>query len=232
MTTFALVHGAWHGAWCWDRVAPLLRAHGHATIAVDLPTEDVDAGVEAYARVVLDALATVDPDEPVVLVGHSAGGLTIPVVAAQRPVRRLTFISALLPNPGESLIDQDTRDHILQQDYQAGVERTPDGLRRWFDEAVAARTMYSHCSPADAAWAYARLRPQASTMYTETTPLTAWPDLPIVDVRSDEDLLVSPAWAAATVPGRLGVESIVLSEAGHSSLISHAHQLAEILLAD
>jgi len=231
MTTFALVHGAWHGAWCWDRVAPLLHAQGHATITVDLPTEDVTAGVEAYADVVLDALAPVDPGEPVVLVGHSAGGLTIPVVAARRPVARLVFVSALLPNPGESLVAQDARDHILQQDYQAGVERTPDGLRQWFDEDVAARTMYSHCRAADAAWAYARLRPQASTMYTETTPLTAWPDVPIVDVRSDEDLLVSPAWAAATVPGRLGVTSIVLEQAGHSSLISHAGQLAEILLS-
>jgi pimeloyl-ACP methyl ester carboxylesterase len=232
MTTFGLVHGAWHGAWCWERVASRLQAEGHMTIAVDLPTEDISAGVAEYARVVLDALAPVAADEPVVLVGHSAGGLTLPVVAARRPVARLAFVSALLPNPGESLVAQDGRDHVLEHDYQVGVERTPEGLRRWFDEAAAARYMYSHCSAADAAWAYARLRPQASTMYTEVTPLTAWPDVPIVDVRSDEDLLVSPAWAAATVPERLGVESIVLTEAGHSSLISHADQLVEILLTD
>jgi pimeloyl-ACP methyl ester carboxylesterase len=232
MTTFALVHGAWHGAWCWERVAPLLQAEGHTTVAVDLPTEDASAGVAEYARVVLDALAPVGLDERVVLVGHSAGGLTLPVVAAQRPVARLAFVSALLPSVGESLVAQDARDHVLEHDYQAGVERTPEGLRRWFDPDAAARYMYSHCTAADAAWAYAHLRPQASTMYTETTPLTAWPDVPIVDVRSDEDLLVSPAWAAATVPQRLGVESIVLRQAGHSSLISHADQLAEILLAD
>lgn len=230
MTTFALVHGAWHGAWCWDRLVPLLRAAGHRTVAVDLPTEDVSAGTAQYARTILDALADVDGDEPLVLVGHSAAGLTIPQVAAARPVERLVFVSALLPIPGERFVAQDERDHVLLRDYQAGVERTPDGLRRWFDPELSARYMYSNCTAQDASWAFARLRPQASTMYTEPSPLTVWPDVPMVDVRSDADLLVSPAWAAATVPDRLGVTSIVLSQAGHSSMVSHAPQLAEILL--
>jgi hypothetical protein len=230
MTTFALVHGAWHGGWCWERVAPLLRAAGHATVVVDLPTEDVDAGTARYARIVVDSLSQADGNEPVVLVGHSAAGLTLPLVAASRPLARMVFVSALLPVPGEPFTTQDARDHVLLADYQAGIERDPRGLRRWFDAELAARSMYSGCSAADAARAYERLRPQASTMYTEPSPLTAWPDVPIVDVRSDADLLVSPAWAATTVPQRLGVESIVLAGAGHSSLISHAPELAAVLL--
>lgn len=231
MTTFALVHGAWHGAWCWDRVAPLLRDAGHTAIAMDLPTEDKGAGTAEYARVVLDALEPEADDGPVVLVGHSAAGLTLPLVAAARPVERMIFVSALLPLPGEVFVVQDEREHVLLHDYQAGVERTPEGLRRWVDPQIAATYMYSHCSAADAAWAYERLRPQASTMYTEPSPLEAWPDVPVVDVRGDADLLVSPQWAAAAVPERLGVASIVLRDAGHSSLISHAPQLAEILLS-
>ena len=52
MTTFALVHGAWHGAWCWERLLEPLERRGHGALAVDLPAEDLDAGLDAYADIV------------------------------------------------------------------------------------------------------------------------------------------------------------------------------------
>ena len=64
MTTFALVHGAWHGAWCWERLIPELEQHGHAAIAIDLPCDDRDGGVRAYAEAVLAGTAgagVIDP---------------------------------------------------------------------------------------------------------------------------------------------------------------------------
>lgn len=229
MTTFALVHGAWHGGWCWDRVAPELVAAGHRVVAVDLPCDDVRAGCAEYAEVVLGALDGAGDD--VVLVAHSAGGLTIPLVAAARPVRRLVFVSALLPLPGRRFADQSADEHVLQDGYDAGIERDELGRRRWFDAELAARWMYNGCSADDAAWAFARLRPQASTMYTEPSALRAWPTVPAIDVRGSEDRIVSPAWAAEAVPARLGVDSVVIAGAGHSSMVSHPHQLAEIVLA-
>jgi hypothetical protein len=69
VTTFALVHGAWHGAWCWERLVPELEARGHRAIAVDLPCEDVAAGCAAYAEVVAGAAADAGAD--LVLVGHT-----------------------------------------------------------------------------------------------------------------------------------------------------------------
>ncbi len=86
MTTYALVHGAWHGAWCWERLAAELHRRGHLAVAVDLPCGDSAAGCARYAEIVTTALA--DADENVVVVGHSLGGLTIPLVAAARPVQR------------------------------------------------------------------------------------------------------------------------------------------------
>src|SRR3954454_25062964 len=100
MTTFWLVHGAWHGGWCWERLAPELEARGAQVVAPDLPCEDVDAGVSVYADVVDKALGEADD---VVLVGHSLGGLTIPLVAARRPVRRLVYLCAFVPTPGEPI---------------------------------------------------------------------------------------------------------------------------------
>lgn len=228
MTTYALVPGAWHGAWCWDRVAPALVDAGHRVVAVDLPCEDVALGCAAYRDVVLAALGDVADD--LVVVGHSAGGLTAPLVAAARPVRRLVLLSALLPLPGRPFTEQNEAEGILQSEYQAGIETDATGCRRWFDRDLCARTMYSGCADGDVDWAFAQLRPQSSTMYTEPSPQAAWPDVPITDVRGDADRLVSPTWATRAVPARLGVRSVVIEGAGHSSMLSHPDRVADLLL--
>lgn len=229
MPTFALVHGAWHGAWCWERLAPKLAAAGSRVVAVDLPCEDVSAGCREYAGIVLASLADTSGDD-VVLVAHSAGGLTVPLVASAMPVRAIAFVAALLPKPAQCFADQNALEGILLADYQRGVKLDSEGRRRWFDADIARRTMYSGCTDADAAWAFARLRAQASTIYTESSPLAAWPDVPIIDVRGEDDQLVSPTWAARSVSARLGVAPIVLPDAGHTLIVSHAPQLADILL--
>lgn len=71
MTTFALVHGAWHGASCWDATAVHLRAAGHDAVAVDLPIDNPAAGLVDYAATVLQALASVPDHADLVVVGHS-----------------------------------------------------------------------------------------------------------------------------------------------------------------
>src|SRR6187551_1345642 len=100
MTTFALVHGAWHGAWCWEQLEPELRTRGHRPISMDLPITDPNAGSAAYARIIQAALPAEDDD--VVLVGHSLAGLTIPVVALARPVRGLVYLCGVMRDPGRS----------------------------------------------------------------------------------------------------------------------------------
>src|SRR6267378_458729 len=104
MTTFALVHGAWHGAWCWEQLTPLLQHAGHDVVAMDLPSEDGAATFDTYADVVCAALDGRGDD--VVLVGHSYGGNTVPLVAARRPLRHLVYLCAMIPDIGRSLFDQ------------------------------------------------------------------------------------------------------------------------------
>ena len=84
-----LVHGAWHGGWCWERLIPELAARGHDAIAMDLPVEDGSATFEDYASVVIEVAASATDD--VVLVGHSLGSMVIPLVAAARPVAATVF---------------------------------------------------------------------------------------------------------------------------------------------
>jgi pimeloyl-ACP methyl ester carboxylesterase len=85
MTTFGLVHGGGFGAWCWEWLIPAVEARGHRAATVDLPPEYQAAGAAQCAAVVACAFASSDD---LALVGHSLAGLIIPLVAAERPVRR------------------------------------------------------------------------------------------------------------------------------------------------
>lgn len=82
MAVYVLVHGAWHGSWCWDKVVSGLEAAGHTAHALDLPGHGGDAtplgeiSLDSYVEHV-GAILTALP-EPAILVGHSLGGLTSP----------------------------------------------------------------------------------------------------------------------------------------------------------
>jgi pimeloyl-ACP methyl ester carboxylesterase len=109
MSTFVLVHGAWHGAWCWRDVTPVLEAEGHLVLTLDLPGHGEDSTpasemtLQSYARCVQRSVETAS--EPVVLVGHSMGGLVVTQAAEYVPdqVSRLVYLTAFLPGDGDSL---------------------------------------------------------------------------------------------------------------------------------
>ena len=110
-------------------------------MAVDLPADRADAGVDDYAGCVLGALR--DVGGPLVLVGHSIGGLTIPVVAARRAVALLVFLSALIPDPGRSVAEQQAADRpdmmtpAWRERYLPRHTVLPDGRTQWPSEATA-----------------------------------------------------------------------------------------------
>jgi hypothetical protein len=171
MATFALVHGSWHGAWCWERLEPELAARGHRAIAIDLPIEDPDAGLGRHAELVAEALVGVDDD--VILVGHSMAGSTIPLVARHRPLRHLVFLAALVPEPGRSVTDRYTAEDVYVPGFVGNTLLREDGASYWPDPEAAVRCFYHDCTAADAAWAVSRLRPQSAAPRLEPWPLDA-----------------------------------------------------------
>ncbi len=228
MATFGLIHGAWHGAWCWERLVPLLAARGHRVATVDLPCEDPAAGCVRYAEVADGALPAADD---LVLVGHSLAGLTIPLLAARRPVRALVFLCAVLPAFGRSLNEQVAADPaIYASGYldHPGRRRHRDGGVSWLDPAAVAAIYYQDCSPEDARWAFSRLRRQAAAPRQERCPLAAWPPGRRVSIYCREDRAVSPEWSRRAAPERLGVEAIALP-GGHSPFLSRPTELAAVL---
>jgi len=167
VTALVLVHGSYHGAWCWDRLAPELERLGHTVTAVDLPISDPAAGASEYA----DAIeAQVDWAEPPVLIGHSTGGLTIPIVAARRPVRQLVFLASMLPKPGMSANDQRAAEPIDGAGPSGSAEWTDLGNDVWLvGPNTATEMFFPDAAPVDAAWAASKLRPQSYRPMNEVT---------------------------------------------------------------
>jgi len=226
MSTFVLVHGAFHGAWCWDQVRPDLEAAGHPVIAMDLPCNDPSAGNIRYAQVVAEAIGNADE---VIVVGHSLAGLTIPLVAGARPVRRLVFLNAFIPIPGEPFRSQFGEPDMFPPSPEATWPVTgDDGLMRWPAERVIP-ALYADCPPELSRWAAARLRPQSGTPHSEICPLTSWPDVPSSYILSLQDSAVGPAWSRRAALGRLGTTAVELP-GGHMSMIGHPRELAAELL--
>lgn len=230
MTTFALVHGAWHGAWCWERLTPLLRRAGHDVVTMDLPCENGAATFDTYADVVCAALNGRDDD--VVLVGHSYNGNTIPLVAARRPVRHLVYLCAMVPDIGRSVFDQmsDELEMLNPVAYEQGLSVPDDQLRQvWTDLDIACAMFYGDCDETTIGAALARLRPQSAYPAILPCSLAEFPTVKATYIVCNEDQILRPAWSRQTARERLGAELIELP-GDHSPFYSRPSVLADVLL--
>jgi pimeloyl-ACP methyl ester carboxylesterase len=183
MTTFVLVHGASHGSWCWDKVVPLLESQGHDVIAVDLPGNtygefDVPPSqvtLSSYADYVCKVLDELD--EPVVLVGHSLGGLTITQAAEHHPdkIRSLVYLTALLFRDGTAMMPVAARD---PESIRAGLQRDAWALSEdlatviFHEESLKSR-FYNDCSDDDIEWVKPMLVPQPTGPLIDPIQTTA-----------------------------------------------------------
>jgi pimeloyl-ACP methyl ester carboxylesterase len=180
MASFSLVHGAWHGGWCWDPVRAELEARGHAVHTPDLPCEDVAAGVADYAA----AVPAAD-----VVVGHSLAGLAIPYMAARTHI----FLTALVG----SAIWTD----VFVPGFGEGRTRDELGRSYYPDPAVAAAELQY---PSEYVSLASRLRRQAPFA---PDPRAVERSAYIVCTR---DAVIRPEWQRHLARDVLGVEPLEL----------------------
>lgn len=174
-----LVHGAWHGAWCWAPLQAELDRRGVPSLAVDLPghgstgTAFTDLHGDAEAVVdVIDAQAALGRTAPV-LVGHSYGGAVITEVATRRPdVDHLVFLAAFALRTGESVMSALSSMPERSVGLGAAMRAGDDGTTT-LDPTLAVPALYGSCDPTVAAAAVARLSPQP--MSTMMQPVTGSP---------------------------------------------------------
>jgi pimeloyl-ACP methyl ester carboxylesterase len=159
MANFLLIHGAMGGAWCWERVIPGLRADGHDAVAIDLPGQGADTTplaeitLSRYADAVGDALDRMDG--PVLLTGHSMGGMVITQAASRRPEKLagLIYVAAFLPRPGQSLIDITHQPEAAGDSVQANLVVEGDPPVATMPPEAAPEALYHCCTEEQIAWA-------------------------------------------------------------------------------
>lgn len=172
--TYVLVHGAWHGAWCWEKMIPMLEALGHRVIAPDLPRNTAlkHISMRDYVEAITELLHSID--EPVKLVGHSLGGLIISQVAEYRPkkIDELIYLAAYIPSNGDSLLSlatSATTHHLAPYLHFDETNNTID-----IDKVKAVIRVFSPlCTKADQSLAISRLSTQPMKPFSDTVSLGA-----------------------------------------------------------
>lgn len=233
---YVLVHGAAHGAWCWEAVAERLSARGHRVVALDLPGhgrrvgEYAKASVVAYARAVVDAMALGGISRGIV-VGHSMGGLVIPKVAEQAPERvgHLVFLAAVVLPDRSSLWDthlvpgQRAMIRGLAQAAGNGTFLYPAwyAWSRWMNDLPRGHPSVVAALP--------RLTPQPLRPFVQRVDLTRFYAMNTsrTYIRCLKDVAVQPD-RAAEYARRLGVKPVDL-DAGHDVMLSAPEALTRIL---
>lgn len=223
-STFVLVHGAADVGWSWHLVAQELKARGHQVVAPDLPCEDEHAGLPEFADAMVEAIdASGDPGE-LIIVGHSFGGFTAPLIADRLPVRALVYVAAMIPSPGER-----PADWWAHTGYAEAVAEQADrdgGLTGNDDPSVSFLNGVPHELAQEA---LRRSRGHADASSGAPWPLTAHPAVPTRALVCRDDRFFPVDFLRRVTRERLGVEADVIPGC-HCVMLSHPRELAATLI--
>jgi pimeloyl-ACP methyl ester carboxylesterase len=232
--TFLLVAGAWHGAWCWSRLTPLLEAAGHRVLAPELSgtgascDDPADASLDGWARSVAERV--LDQPEPVILVGHSRGGAVISRVAelASQKLLRLVYLAAYLLPAGRSVGEEARADagslipaNMLAADSGVTCTLRPEILREAF---------YGDCDDHTVEFARAHITPEPLKPLVTRLKVTAkgFGAVPRAYIECTRDRTISLA-AQRRMQATLPCDPVFTLESDHSPFLSHPRELAQIL---
>ncbi|HUQ10305.1 MAG TPA: alpha/beta fold hydrolase [Steroidobacteraceae bacterium] len=232
--TFVMVSGAWHGAWCWNRLVPLLEARGHRVHTPELPgtgsshADPATASLDGWARFIAE-LVSAQP-APVVLVGHSRGGAVISRAAQMAPwnLRMLVYLAAYLLPAGANVAAaaRDDDGSLVPENMVAagsGVTCTlrPDIIREAF---------YGDCD--DQAFEFARTRltpePLKPLVSNVKTSAEVFGKVPRTYIECTRDRTISLT-AQRRMQAALPCDPVFTLESDHSPFLSHPDELATLL---
>jgi pimeloyl-ACP methyl ester carboxylesterase len=241
---FILVHGGFHGAWCWSRVIPQLEALGHEAVAIDLPghgeRRDEVSTLEGRRGAILEVLRPGD-----VLVGHSGGGyeVTLAADAAPEKVSHIIYLAAGLPIEGRPLIEA-SGGRPAEEVAEAGktqlmteetgmmrfIRLTDRGQMECCDFGGVRDFFYHDCDEASARWAYSQLSPAPVEFLLEPIHLrNFWKaNLPRSYILCLQDRAAPPSLTTGFIK-RLGVAPLAI-DASHSPFLSMPRATAELFI--
>ena len=204
MARYVLVHGGWHGGWCFRWLAEELEARGHRVEAANLPCDKVGLTPLDYAHVV-------GPQPDAIVVGHSLAGFTIPYIDA-----RVRVYLAALPPLERRLINE-----AFVETF-GGTVSDDTGRSYWPDADTAALRMYPDCTREQSDWAFPQLRSQA-----RLEPIPAAFGTGDIVIATLRDAAIDPGWQIRTA--RAHGARVIKLDSGHSPFLTHPSELADIL---
>jgi pimeloyl-ACP methyl ester carboxylesterase len=190
--TYVLIHGAGGDAWQWHLLEAELRNRRHNVVAMDLPADDESANLQDYATAVVNAIGD---HTDLVVVAHSFGGYSAPLVCAQLPVAQLVLVAGMIPVPGESAYDMFANTSHQASPVGPGLDETESMIATFMQDV-----------PADLAQeAMSRWRDQAGNPLAEPWPLHSWPDVATHFLLCRNDRMFPAEWMRQVVSNRLGI---------------------------
>lgn len=233
-----LVHGSFHGAWCWEHLVPALERRGHLVRAPNLPGSGGDpaptenADLKSYATRIAAAIDEI-PGR-VLLVGHSMGGIVASQVAEWRAHRlaAVVYVNGLMLRSGESLASfLDAHQHLGVEDLVLkNMQVSPDRTTATFPREMAPEIFYNTCPMPLAGWAAAQLTPQRMQVYQDRLELTEgrYGSVRRFYVEGTQDRAVSLVYQRA-MTSRTPCERIFTLDADHSPFLYRQDKLADVL---
>jgi len=217
--SFVLIPGAGGMAWYWHRVVALLEQAGREAIAVDLPGDDARAGLDDYTHCVVRAIGR---RMNVILVAHSLGGFTAPLVCERVSVGTLVFVNAMIPQPGETAGAWWGKTGAPEARVAAAEAA---GYKTEFD----LETYFLHDVPDSIVREGPPQREQAEAIFGEPCRFERWPRIPIRAIASADDRFFPVEFQRRIVRERLGTDVEVLP-GGHLVALSNPEGLVDGLL--
>ncbi len=242
MSTYVLIHGSWHGAWCWYKVTARLEAAGHEVIVPDMPGHGRDwrARREVTVHDDVDTILRIldKAPEPVVLVVHSRNGMVVAQAAEKRPekIRSIVFLASLLPPIGDvaPLAESMTEGqwaHDPDSDFatQNCIDYDPEAGFDMLQRRVFKETLYADCSDDDVALSYALLTPeprgpQSATDMPIRTTQERFGTVPRYYIELTQDRAVSIGWQRR-LHQATPCEQVFSIDSSHSAYFSQPDRL-------
>jgi pimeloyl-ACP methyl ester carboxylesterase len=236
MAHFLLVHGAWHGAWCWEQTAGALRDSGHAVTAIDLPshgddpTPAAEVTVDSYVERICGALSAIEGQA--IVVGHSMGGIAITAAAEACPdkIAKLVYLTAFLPRNGESLLALEGRNP--RPAVPPALQISDDGATATLSDDLIVPLFFHDCTVEDQQMAVGKLTAQSLAPLATELALTTerFGSIPRAYIECTDDRAISIELQRDMYTAS-GVDTVLSMDASHSPFLSMPRALADHLIS-
>ena len=235
MKTIVLLHGAWHGAWCWNKVTPILQSARNKVITPDIPwysnsKPSKNISSDYYINSICKVI--ISEDAPVILIGHSMGGMVISQIAESIPshIQTLIYVTGFLLRDGQCI--NDTEPIMTGSLVTPNLKLTENKKNIYIPDSIIRDAFYNDCDTADFNFAKQRIQPQS--VFSFISPINIsnenFGTVPRIYIECLQDRAI-PIFAQRKMQQGMECQKVFSLISGHAPFFSIPDKLAEIMLS-